>query len=167
MQTNLSTPTFGDTRLPPRFWAKIRVRENGCWEWAGGIRQDGYAIFHLNWRRWYAHRLTYETLIDTIPLGLQCDHLCRNRACVNPAHIEPVTQRENVRRGLLALPREFCNYGHPYSGPNLYVAPNGTRHCRACRRRVDRELYWRNPEAGREKTRRRNQLRRSDVLCIL
>ena len=101
MQVNLTTPQFGDTRLPPRFWAKVRVLDNGCWEWTGGQFPNGYGAFHITHKGTvYAHRWSYEHLVAPIPNGLQSDHLCRNRPCVNPAHIEPVTCAENLRRGL-------------------------------------------------------------------
>jgi len=92
------SPTFGDLRLPARFWAKVRVLPNGCWEWMGACR-GGYGRFHVGNRNALAHRVAYEALVGPMPDGLQPDHLCRNRPCVNTAHLEPVTNAVNCRRG--------------------------------------------------------------------
>ena len=117
MQTNLTTPTFGDPRLPLRFWAKVRIGSipahrpdlGPCWEWTGARNNDGYGEFVVgsrtdgNNRLVRAHRLAYETLIGPIPDGLESDHLCRSRSCVNPGHLEPVTHRLNLRRSPVKL----------------------------------------------------------------
>jgi hypothetical protein len=127
-----------------RFWAKVeRGGADECWLWKAYKVANGYGQFKAdNHRRSVvAHRFAYELLIGPIPEGQQLDHLCRNRACVNPAHLEPVTPGENTRRGrapMLARSRQraktHCPAGHPYAGDNLYVRPNGDRKCRACRR---------------------------------
>ncbi|MFE4420475.1 HNH endonuclease signature motif containing protein [Streptomyces sp. NPDC056817] len=89
----------------------------------------------------YVHRVAYEALVTEIPDGLQLDHLCRNRACANPWHLEPVTNRVNAKRGqagpVLAsknLGKTHCPQGHPYSGDNLRIGSRGWRYCRACKR---------------------------------
>ena len=78
-----------------------------------------------------AHRVAYELQVGPIPVGLQLDHLCRVRSCVNPAHLEPVTSAENTRRGLRAM-KTHCPQGHPYAGENLLIRPTGQRRCRTC-----------------------------------
>lgn len=121
---------------------KITINaETGCWEWTGYRFQDGYGGIK-NGRSWrVAHRVLYELLVGRVPLGLQLDHLCRVRHCVNPQHLEPVTASENVRRGMgptrsaeRMLARTHCPAGHPYAGENLYLDPRGRRYCRTCNR---------------------------------
>lgn len=115
----------------------IVTNSNGCWEWVGSRSTGGYGRVGWGNRRVQAHRVIYEVLVGSIPQGLQLDHLCRNRGCVNPAHLEPVTQSENQRRGLRsalrALPSE-CSRGHALAGPNLRITPRGGRRCRTCHR---------------------------------
>ena len=109
MQPQLSIPTFGDERLPPRFWAKVRIGSipahrpglGPCWQWTASRDRDGYGRFLVG-KNLHAHRLAYETLVGPIPDGLESDHLCRNRPCVCPAHIEPVTHAVNKQRGVCA-----------------------------------------------------------------
>ena len=88
------------TKLPERFWARVYVGpETRCWLWkTPGL--GGYGSFMLKRVRKYAHRWSYEELVGPIPADLEIDHLCRNRACVNPAHLEPVTRKINTQRGL-------------------------------------------------------------------
>lgn len=93
------TGGYADPRLPARFWNKVQPLANGCWEWVAARTRDGYGRYWVNPSHVLAHRWAYEKLTGPIPTGLESDHLCRNRACVNPAHIEPVTRRENLLRG--------------------------------------------------------------------
>lgn len=94
------------------------ITESGCWEWTGA-RSRGYGLLAVNYRRWKAHRLSWELFRGPIPDDLTIDHLCRNKACFNPDHLEPVTQAENLRRGDTIPARNalktHCPQGHPYS----------------------------------------------------
>jgi hypothetical protein len=86
------------------FWNKIDKREDGCWIWTAFLHSDGYGRFHTKDANRktigrLVHRITYEELVGPIPEGLELDHLCRNRACCNPEHLEAVTHRVNVQRG--------------------------------------------------------------------
>jgi hypothetical protein len=116
----------------------------GCWLWTGSIGSAGYGRIVIDTKRYQAHRLIYELLVEPIPDGLEIDHLCRVRNCVNPDHLEPVTQIENLRRA-----RRFhyggdggdsdpnkCVRGHRLEGDNVYRRPSrpNSRECMACRR---------------------------------
>lgn len=119
-----------------RFWARVNKTE-GCWLWTGSMRTDGYGQFWDGKRNVKAHRFAYEDEGWAIPEGLELDHLCRNRACVRPEHLEAVTHLTNVRRGnsgTRQLARTHCPRGHEYSPENTYTAPGQTkRGCRTCR----------------------------------
>lgn len=127
-----------------RFLPKFHVDDvTGCWNWTAASGPDGYGRFHLDARRIpgrrpiVAHRVSYEHFVGPIPDGLQLDHLCRNRGCVNPAHLEPVTQRENLLRGIgfsaVNATKTRCDNGHAFTPENTYRW-HGSRYCRACRR---------------------------------
>ena len=142
---------YGKTDLPTRmevFWSKVAKSDDpdGCWEWTAGKISDGYGHFWNSEQRRNesAHRVAYEALVGPIPDGLVLDHLCRNRGCVNPAHVEPVTNEENVRRGVSPsvanAKKTHCTSGHPYDAENTgIVSTTGERYCRECRRIRTRE----------------------------
>ncbi len=121
--------------IAERFWS--HVDGDGieqCWLWTGTKSHDGYGAFALdaNHRGYRAHRYAYEQMVAPIPAGLQLDHLCRVRACVNPWHLEPVTQLVNVRRG--ARPAQtHCVHGHEFTPANTYEYRRGVRVTRICR----------------------------------
>lgn len=97
-------PPWSFPPLVERLSAKIKVADDGCWLWSGAPRELGYGQVRIGGRRGRtvaAHRLIYELAVGEIPVGLELDHLCRTRHCVNPRHLEAVTHRENVRRGRL------------------------------------------------------------------
>lgn len=138
MQPQLTTcPLFGDSRLPARFWNKVQVQPNGCWVWKASLFSTGYGCFNVDGRIAKAHRFAYEVCVCPVPDNKQLDHLCRNRACVNLAHLEIVTHQENTLRGVGLTAQNarktHCPQGHPYDEVNTKVY-DGRRYCRACRR---------------------------------
>ena len=113
---------------------------SGCWLWIGPL-QRGYGSISIGGRHVKAHRWAYERFCCEVPAGLELDHLCRNKSCVNPDHLEAVTHSVNIARSdspakgrAFNLAKTHCPAGHPYSGDNLYVRPNGVRECRICKR---------------------------------
>lgn len=126
-----------------RFFDKVAPEPNsGCWLWMASCTAEGYGQFWLEKTNVRAHRWIYEFSVGPIPDGLQIDHLCRVRSCVNPAHLEAVDQQTNLLRGegLTAINarKTHCPAGHPYSGENLYNNPRGARICRTCGRQRSR-----------------------------
>ena len=126
---------------PPaeRFWAKVAVTPS-CWLWTACTDGKGYGLFTLDGRTVRVHRWSYEQLVGPIPEGLVTDHLCRVHNCVNPAHLEPVTSRENSLRGRnYQSEKTCCKRGHPFDEANTRLPSNGQRECRACNRDRARE----------------------------
>jgi hypothetical protein len=130
-----------DSDTKTRFWSKVyRPTMWACWEWTGGLLTTGYGQFGTRKyppRTRLAHRVAYELVNGDIPQGLDLDHLCRNRACVNPAHLEPVTRRVNLIRGNgtvgLNARKMHCKRGHPFDADNTYFNPPTIRQCKTCR----------------------------------
>lgn len=121
-----------------KFFARVaRETEDGCWEWDRADLAGYGSQFVFDGRRTLPHRWAYSFLRADIPEGLELDHLCRNRRCVNPWHLEPVTRRENAMRGIGS--KQTCVHGHPYTPENTYIHPSkGSRMCRTCRREASR-----------------------------
>lgn len=140
------------TRRDPaaRFWQYVRALPvadpDACWLWRGATSPNGYGTFSLPGRKGIpVHRFAYEMMVGPIAEGLTIDHLCRVTNCVNPAHMEPVTAAENMRRGRASnpnrKPREpwktrwtHCKQGHPFTPENTSTDKHGWRRCRTCRR---------------------------------
>lgn len=136
-----------------RFDAAYDLAPNGCWTWTSKKDGGGYAVLSIGRQNHLAHRWAYETFVRPIPDGLVVDHLCRNRACVNPAHMDLVTNRENVLRGMspsAVIRRQgVCKRGHQMVGHNVYVPPSKPQHqqCRTCRATRAREAHARKSAA--------------------
>jgi hypothetical protein len=133
-----------------RFEAKVR-RTDGCWEWIGAKIPDGYGQMLWDGRLQLAHRISYEIAYGRpVPEGLTIDHLCRNRACVNPAHLEVVTMTVNVLRGIgptaVNARKTHCVNGHPLDGSNLKWRSDGGRRCRVCAYNADKRRRQRERE---------------------
>lgn len=161
-------------QLPAKMRGKIRVEyidgcpvPGPCWVWAAGRTTGGYGVVRLDSKTKYTHRVSHEVFIGPIPAGLQTDHLCRNRACCNPTHLEAVTPRVNVLRGAIAQ-KTHCANGHPLSGDNL-VWSKGDRHrhrrCRTCFNESHRESRKRHGAKWNAAKRARYQPRRDPALC--
>ncbi len=120
-----------------RFWPKVEAGDpDYCWEWLSGGDGYGYGRFYDGERQVKAHRWAYEYLVGPIPEGMRIDHLCRNRGCVNPRHMEVVTHKENTLRGTaptaINAHKSACLRGHPFDYANTWIAADGGRRCRAC-----------------------------------
>lgn len=140
--------------MTPEQWYWYAVRpSDGCWEWTGRHDVLGYSLIYIEGKYRKAHRFSYELHIGQIPADLHLDHLCRNRGCVNPQHLEPVTLVENIMRGngaaAQAARRTHCPQGHPYFGDNLVLTDKGYRVCRTCRRKHDRDNKRKARQAAR------------------
>lgn len=123
--------------VPKRFWLKVNMTDS-CWLWEGSKSSNGYGQIMISRRLWATHRLVYSITKGTIPKGLQLDHLCKVRHCVNPHHLEAVTARENVLRGnapsAVNAKKSHCLRGHPFCGTHFRVDSTGRRICRVCKR---------------------------------
>ncbi|MEU8334810.1 hypothetical protein [Micromonospora tulbaghiae] len=159
-----------DSNALKRFEAKFSEADDGCWIWHGATSR-GYGQMYYEGRVHQAHRLLYEHVHGLVPDGLTLDHLCHtnsddclggntcpHRRCVNPSHLEPVTQKVNNARSL-SLPtqnshKEKCPSGHPYAGVNLYVK-DGKRYCRKCRAAAGKRWYDKVDGAAYSRQKRR------------
>lgn len=121
--------------LIDRLMARVQFEDGGCWTWTGPTLQGYGFMGGPEHRPMRVHRVSYEHFYGAaVPAGLEIDHLCRNRACVHPAHLEAVTHRVNMDRSIgKRTPKTHCPQGHEFSGENTYTNPrNGYRQCRSC-----------------------------------
>lgn len=118
-----------------RFWSKVN-RNGECWEWTGALDKYGYGVLGFDRRTQFAHRVSYQLSRGPIGIGLTIDHLCRNKKCVRPGHLEAVTIRENVRRAY--VPRTHCPHGHELTADNMMRHGRSNRVCRTCRRAYEK-----------------------------
>lgn len=144
--------------LQERIKANSLVDGNGCWLWQKRLQNSGYGQMTIgSWtdgsrKNTIAHRVSYEAFFGKIPEGLQIDHLCNVRSCVNPKHLEAVTPKDNVHRSNAMFKRQMakthCPHGHEYKEGNMYVYPSGhggiTRNCKTCMKQRTRDRYAAN-----------------------
>lgn len=150
--------------IQERFWSKVDKQQDGCWLWTGEKSVKGYGRFEFwiapkKYRKVYSHRFAWEQSHGPVPAGLQLDHLCRVRNCVNPDHLEIVTSRENTLRGMSSSAVTYrtgiCKRGHALTDDNIYICSNGYRTCLSCLRfheelrRGKRNEYFRQRDAKR------------------
>jgi hypothetical protein len=137
--------------LPERIATKLAPGPSGCWLWTAAVDADGYGRVRWLGRNALAHRVVYELLRGPIPAGLTLDHLCRNRACVNPDHLQPVALATNVLRGegvgVRNAEKTHCKHGHPFDAENTYIK-QGKRACRQCGREANRRARARKAALG-------------------
>lgn len=138
--------TLPDSSTMMQRWAakvQLPADPDGCWYWIGAHDGRRYGQIQVKGTRRVirAYRFGYERFVGPIPEGMNLDHLCRNHACVNPAHLEPVTHRENMRRGVKGILTTHCPHGHEYTPENTYrEARRGKRYCLTCKKSGHRRL---------------------------
>lgn len=141
--------------LAERFWAKVE-KTDACWLWRGTLHQLGYGRVKVDGKNKGAHRVAYELAVGPIADGLEIEHLCHVRACVNPDHLRAATHAQNLKTPGTRWPassfKTHCKRGHPFDEENTYVTTQGKRACRTCRRDSGRE-YARRLRADAKRAR--------------
>jgi len=123
---------MSSTDFLKRYGKKIIKHDSGCWLWVGATSNRGYGVIRKDKRLIFAHKLSYQYANGEMKKGLVTDHLCRVKSCVNPKHLEAVTQLINVRRGNVSVKKSHCYRGHALKDPNLYHFKDGNRTCKTC-----------------------------------
>ena len=132
---------FSSDEAKYNFLSRIDIQlQDQCWEWKGSCDAGGYG--RLTWQGYIAsaHRIMYQLTYGDIPQGLEIDHLCSNRKCVNPRHLEAVTHKTNVQRGANTT-RTYCKHGHLYNDSNTRINNRGARTCKICIC-IRQQIYW-------------------------
>lgn len=154
-----------------RFFSHVEAIKNGCWNWVGAMKFNGYGNFSIRKNKvrksYSAHRWAYINLVGDIPQGLAVDHLCRNRKCVNPSHMELVTLKENLLRGIgfsgENARKTHCKKGHPLVAVPLSRKTSAQRHCPICERE-EAGLWNKNNRERKNENNRRWKAKRADRL---
>lgn len=119
--------------IADRLWPKVVWQSNGCWNWTGKVSVRGYGTIRIKkgskWGQGYAHKIAYELVRGIVPNGLEIDHLCKNKVCCNPSHLEAVTHLVNSRR---AMVKSHCKHGHEFNEDNTYITREGWKMCKKC-----------------------------------
>lgn len=141
----IKVPIRGTMNMEERFWY-FTTKTDGCWSWHSTHVSSGYGVLSYKGRQIRAHRVAYELLVGPIPDTLVLDHLCKNRGCVNPDHLEVVTKGENTLRGdgpsAMNLRKTHCKKGHEFTPENLFNDKTGRRCCRVCGREKALRYYY-------------------------
>lgn len=152
-------PLYQRPTVEERFWVKVE-RTPGCSLWLGGCIPEGYGRFWDGERRIGAHVWAYERYVGPVPAGMVLDHLCRVRRCIEVKHLQPVTNKENVLRGVspwaMNARKTHCPQGHLFDEQNTYHY-DGERHCRACRREQQHQPATRDRRTQRQRERRQRE----------
>lgn len=144
-------PTYGVSFAVEGIFTANTQRTPTCWLWTGSVVGDGYGEFQYMGKRYSAHRLALQLDGRPVPRGMHADHTCRNKLCVNPAHLRVVTPKVNALEnsvGVAAInaAKTHCPKGHPLSGANLYLEKKGSRSCKECHRIATRQ--WKQKKRG-------------------
>lgn len=134
-----------------RFWSKVDTSggPDACWPWTAYVARNGYGWFGIGTKTTTAHRVAYELCVGPLEPGMEVHHRCRTRACMNPAHLVPLTKADHAAIGP-KTEQSHCIHGHAFDAANTYITPAGHRQCRACRAARERDRYQRRNKRQEE-----------------